>query len=64
LQEFILFLKNNQQKLAKLRFLSLRFTQLPEGMSCRTYLALVRYSKVQEINNFGPFIFEDPDMVI
>jgi hypothetical protein len=33
-------------------------------MTARTYLAFVTYTKVQEIKNFGPFIFEDQDMVM
>jgi hypothetical protein len=64
-QEFVDFLETNKHNLAKLRKLDLCFDpDLPDGMTSKSFLALLTFSNVKEIKNFGPFIFDDKDMVI
>jgi hypothetical protein len=64
-QEFVQFLANNRANLAKLKKLDLCFTpNPPKGMTSKTYLSFVRHSKVKEIKNFGPFIYDFQDMVM
>jgi hypothetical protein len=55
-------LKGNEINLANLR--KLYFYLVRPNVSSQTFLALVRYSKVQDFENFGSFIFTNKELVI
>jgi hypothetical protein len=58
------FLKANQRNLTKLIKLAFNVHPVPEGMSSRTFLALLRYSNVKEMEVRGSFVFGNEDMVM
>jgi hypothetical protein len=55
-------LRGNEANLANLR--KLDFFLVRPKVSRQTFLALVRYSKVQDFENFGRFIFTNKELVI
>jgi hypothetical protein len=48
-------------ELIKLKF---NVDPVPDGMTSRTFLALLRYSNVKEMEVRGSFVFGDEDMVM
>ncbi len=58
------FLKANQRNLAKLTKLAFNVHPVPGGMTSRTFLALLRYSNIKEMEVRGSFVFGDEDMVM